>query len=172
MELAYQPPAYATQYRDFFGVEPRFAAPVTQVLVGAEDVRRPLRTHHEPTRAMAVAACRQLLDRDGVRQDLVAAVEGTLTRNLREPPTMAQVAELLHLSERSLRRQLEQSGVSYRDLRDRVREQRATGLLRETTLTMDAIAAEVGMSEAREFRRAYRRWTGMTPSAVRARSRP
>ena len=81
---------------------------------------------------------------------------------------LAEAAESLYLTERTLRRQLAAAGESFAAIRDRVREKRATLLLAESTLSVGAIAAEVGFSEPREFRRAYRRWTGRPPSATRA----
>ncbi|MEL7172441.1 MAG: helix-turn-helix transcriptional regulator, partial [Pseudomonadota bacterium] len=43
----------------------------------------------------------------------------------------------------------------------------AEALLREGTASIDAIATMVGFSDDRAFRRAFKRWTGETPSAYR-----
>lgn len=127
----------------------------------------PLPTHHEPTRAAAIDTCRRLLGLDHTRQDVIVAVETLLSRNLRHPPTMAETARHLRVTERTLRRHLTAAGERYSTIRDRVREQRATVLLQESTLTIEAIAHETGFSEARELRRAYLRWTGHPPSTTR-----
>ena len=49
-------------------------------------------------------------------------------------------------------------------LRDKVRSERARYLVRETTMPIHAIAAEVGFTDPREFRRAYIKWTGHPPT--------
>jgi transcriptional regulator GlxA family with amidase domain len=80
---------------------------------------------------------------------------------------MADAAKRLHVTERTLRRQLADSGERFSAVRDRVRERRATFLLLESTLKVDAIAREIGFCDAREFRRAYIRWTGHPPTHQR-----
>ena len=167
IEVSYPAPAYAREYRQFFRCPVRFDADVNQVMFGSSLLDEPFPTHHLPTRAVAIAACRSLLNIEGSRSDITVAVETLLSRNLRQPLSMTQAAQHLHVTERTLRRQLAAAGESFAQARDRVRERRATYLLRESTLTVDAIAREVGFGDAREFRRAYIRWTGIPPSHQR-----
>ncbi|MBP2335640.1 AraC-like DNA-binding protein [Saccharothrix coeruleofusca] len=167
VELAYPAPAYAPEYRRFFRCPVEFGAATNRMVLPAAVLARRLPTHHEPTRAIAVENCRRLLDLDAARPDVVVAVETALSRNLRHAPTMTDTARRLRLTERTLRRKLTEAGERYSTIRDRVRERRATLLLRETALTVEAIAHETGFSDARELRRAYLRWTGQPPSAVR-----
>ncbi|MCV7038763.1 hypothetical protein BST36_07340 [Mycolicibacterium moriokaense] len=84
--------------------------------------------------------------------------------------TMASAAQQLHASERMLRRQLANAGEHFSTARDRVRERCATFLLRESKMTVEGIAHEVGFSDAREFRRANIRWTGHPPTHHRRRT--
>jgi AraC-like DNA-binding protein len=167
IELGYPAPPYAEEYRRFFRCRVRFDADANRMIFPAAELRRPLPTYSESVRAAAVDACRRLLGRDGPRPDVVAAVEALLDRDLRHPLTMAEAAHRLHITERTLRRRLTAAGDRYSAIRDRVRERRATFLLRESTLPIGAVAREVGFNDAREFRRAYIRWTGRPPSAAR-----
>ncbi|MFI7128753.1 AraC family transcriptional regulator [Nonomuraea sp. NPDC050153] len=167
VELTYPAPPYAERYRRFFRCPVRFGADANRVVFAAALLRQTFPTHYEPTRAVAVDACRRLLDLDDARPDITVAVEALLNRNLRHPLTMTEAAHHLHVTERTLRRQLTAAGERYSAIRDRVRERRATFLLRESALSIDAIAHEIGFSDAREFRRAYIRWTGHPPSATR-----
>jgi AraC-like DNA-binding protein len=167
VELSYPAPPYAEEYRRFFRCPVRFGADANRLVFPVTLLGQPLPTPYEPTRAVAVDACRRLLDLDGARPDITVAIEALLNRNLRHPLTMAETAHHLHVTERTLRRQLAAAGERYSTIRDRVRERRATFLLRESALRIDAVAHEVGFSDAREFRRAYIRWTGHPPSATR-----
>lgn len=169
IELAYPAVPYLERYQSFFRCGIRVGADANRLIFPASDLARPLPTHHEPTLAVAIETCRRLLGDASGRLDIVATVEMLLGRNLREALTMADAASHLHLTERTLRRQLAAAGERFSTIRDRVRERRATFLLRETTLTVDAIAHETGFSDGREFRRAYIRWTGMAPSMARRR---
>jgi AraC-like DNA-binding protein len=167
VELTYPEPSYSHRYQQLFRCPVVYRAPANLLVFPTTQMRQPLTTHNEPTRDIAVEACRRLLDLDHSRPDIVVAVEALLDQDLRAPITMAGAAQHLHVTERTLRRQLAAVAESFSAVRDRVRERRATFLLSTTALSISAVAEEIGFSEAREFRRAYRRWTGQPPSAVR-----
>ena len=82
--------------------------------------------------------------------------------------TVATVASTLAMSERSLQRRLREEGTSFSELLRGVREELATRYLRGTELATAEIAYMLGYSEQAAFYRAFRRWTGSTPSAYRA----
>ncbi len=83
-------------------------------------------------------------------------------------PSMAALARQLGVSARSLQRQLQRDGTSYRLEVERARIRRAQALLRQPERSIKAIAAGVGMS-ATAFATAFRRRTGLSPTAWRAR---
>lgn len=172
IELSYPAPSYVEEYDRFFRCEIRFQAAACRMVFPATALRRSLPTHYEPTRAVAIDACRRLLDLDTARPDVTVAIETLLSRDLRHPVAMAEAARHLHVTERTLRRQLAAAGENFSTIRDRVRRRHASFLLRESTLPIVAIAREIGFSDAREFRRAYIRWTGHPPSAERQRLAP
>lgn len=167
VELAYPEPEYGAQYRRVLGCEVRFGAPGHRLGLLRADLDRRLPTSSEATRAVALDACRRMLGDAQPQHDVTVAVETLLAHDLRHPLGMEQVAARLHVTERTLRRQLAASGERFSAVRDRVRERRATLLLGERALGVAEVAQEVGFSDAREFRRAYRRWTGRTPSEAR-----
>jgi AraC-like DNA-binding protein len=100
--------------------------------------------------------------------DLFESVERAVRKNMKALPTLADVARQLHLSERTLRRRLGESDVSYQALLDNVRKNRAIELLANTALSIEQVALEVGFSDAHNFRRAFKRWTKSAPSDLRA----
>jgi AraC-like DNA-binding protein len=81
-------------------------------------------------------------------------------------------AEVAEVSPRTLRRRLREEGTSFRGLLDRIRFQAAEDRLRERTLSLAEIAAELGYANQANFARAFHRWTGESPSAYRRRRRP
>lgn len=83
----------------------------------------------------------------------------------------ARLAKAMHLSERSLRRQLAEQDTSVRALVDDARRERAIALMERGTVNLDAIAEELGYGNASAFGRAFRRWTGQTTSAFLDRQR-
>ncbi len=82
-------------------------------------------------------------------------------------PQIEAVARELGWSERTLRRRLAESEVSFRDLVQEVRRERASMLLEDARLSLTEIAFALGFSEASAFTRAARRWFGTSPRAHR-----
>ncbi|MFE2999275.1 AraC family transcriptional regulator ligand-binding domain-containing protein [Nocardia sp. NPDC059246] len=167
VELPFTPPPYSEEYRRFFRCPILFESNACRIVFHSNLQKRALPNHNEQTRAVAIDACQRLLNLDSRKSDVVTTVEMLLLKNLRNSITMESVAQCLHMTERTLRRQLSDAGESFSTIRDRARERRATFLLQESALKIDSIAREVGFNEVRDFRRAYVRWTGMTPSSVR-----
>ncbi len=73
----------------------------------------------------------------------------------------------MHVSERTLKRKLAADATTYSQLVAEERRALATRLLRSDELSIDEVAARLGYSDATNFTRAFRRWTGMTPRAFR-----
>jgi AraC-like DNA-binding protein len=76
-------------------------------------------------------------------------------------------AEQMSMSVRSLQRHLNREGTSYREIVDYVKRERAAALLLETADEVGDIAIDLGYSSPAHFVRAFRRWTGETPTAFR-----
>lgn len=83
-------------------------------------------------------------------------------------PDVKMVAEIVGMSTRSLQRRLAKEGLSYFRLVDQVRFNLAADLLKEPSTHVLEIAFELGYTDAANFTRAFRRWTGKTPSQFRA----
>ena len=81
------------------------------------------------------------------------------------------VAKLLAIGPRTLQRALKAEGTSFREIRLRFVERGALSLMSETELSIEEIATTLGYSEPRSFRRAFKVWTGLSPSAFRSANR-
>jgi AraC-like DNA-binding protein len=71
------------------------------------------------------------------------------------------------MSTRTLQRRLQARGIVYAGLVDDVRRRLSDKYLADVNLSLGEIAYLLGYSESSAFNRAYRRWTGRTPSADR-----
>ena len=114
----------------------------------------------------AEAVLEKLPRRTTLTSRLNAWLLGMLTNG--EPGAEA-AARALNLSIRSLHRGLAAEGTTFRELVARLRYERATALLADSTYTMTEIAFLLGFSELSSFYRAFRRWSGTTPADFRAR---
>jgi AraC-like DNA-binding protein len=81
--------------------------------------------------------------------------------------TQQDVADSLHMSLRTLQRKLSQEGTSYKELLDETRRELANQYLRQATLSVSEVTYLLGFSEPSNFARAFKRWTGRTPSEFR-----
>lgn len=79
----------------------------------------------------------------------------------------ASNAEPQPISARQLQKRLADQGLSFKDLTEEVRRERALRLLRDSTQAIADIALACGYTEVSPFHRAVRRWTGLTPAQVR-----
>jgi AraC-like DNA-binding protein len=85
-------------------------------------------------------------------------------------PGIEEVAGLLHVSQRTLQRQLHTEGVSYSELVERCRYQAACNYLQQTQDAVADIAERLAYADPSSFSRAFRRWSGITPRAFRSKS--
>ena len=73
----------------------------------------------------------------------------------------------LGLSSRQLQRRLAEQGLSFKDMVEQVRREQVLHELRDTRLPIAEIARRAAYAEVSSMHRAVRRWTGLTPLAVR-----
>lgn len=78
-----------------------------------------------------------------------------------------QVAEMLHLSVRSLQRKLAEKDTGFAQLLEDTRRELARQYVSNTRLSVGEITYLLGFSDPANFTRAFRRWTGQSPSAFR-----
>jgi len=81
-----------------------------------------------------------------------------------EVPSLATVASELAMSERSVQRSLSEESTSYREIVDAVRKDLALSHLSQPGRSATDVAFLLGFSEPSAFTRAFRRWTGSSPS--------
>jgi AraC-like DNA-binding protein len=87
-------------------------------------------------------------------------------------PSVEHVAERLKLPVRTLQRRLNEQGLTYSDLVEKLRYREACRLLKRTEKPVAAIATALGYTDPSHFSRAFRRWSGMRPSQYRSSERP
>lgn len=102
--------------------------------------------------------------------ELVRAVEAAVTASLTEHGRILQFAEVarsLDRSQRTLARNLAESGFSYRSIVDRVRLTMAQDLLLHGRLAVHEVAKRLGYGDDTAFVRSFRRHFGVSPARWR-----
>ncbi|EIT70526.1 MULTISPECIES: AraC family transcriptional regulator [Hydrocarboniphaga] len=97
-------------------------------------------------------------------------VRAVLTQRLEHgEPTQKDVARMLNMCVRTLQRRLAGDGTGYKELLDATRRELALHHLRESGGNISKVTYRVGFSSSSSFTRAFRRWTGSSPTSWRAR---
>ncbi|MBI3699099.1 MAG: AraC family transcriptional regulator [Afipia sp.] len=99
--------------------------------------------------------------------DLVRQIRAACFNSSRKFPTAEEMAEQLGLSLRTLHRRLAAEDLSYQEILDNMRRTVAIEFLENTQLQIDQVAERVGFSDAASFRKAFRKWTGASPTDYR-----
>ena len=126
-------------------------------------------SHHDPQLFRILEShAQKVLAETPVTASLRERVRREVIQRLREgEPGVADIAQALATSERSLQRKLQSEGVSFRDVVDEARHKLAVVYLGDRNLSMTDVACLLGYSEAAAFTRAFKRWTGRVPSQAR-----
>lgn len=119
----------------------------------------------------------------GLRQELLTALQRQLNqqphgyaarvKHALRPLLLAgnashrQVAEHLNMHPRTMGRRLEEEGGTFEQLKDEVRLAVSRELLARTDIAVSDVAATLGYATPSAFVRAFRRWTGSSPSSWR-----
>ncbi|MEQ5840331.1 AraC family transcriptional regulator [Paraburkholderia acidicola] len=171
ISFVHTPPADSdTQslYEKFFGCPVDFGDVCTRVRFPASYLMKPM-AHADPgLRALLDRQAQALLLAQPDPDAFERAVQESLLKLLPEgAPTISRVAQVLHMSARTLQRRLEAGGETWQSMLDRTREHLARQYLLDRSLSLSDIALLLGYSEQSAFNRAFRRWTDETPARAR-----
>jgi len=162
-------PADVSAHEEFFGAPVRFDQRVTLMRLRADQLATPLpRADAQLGQFLRVLANEALARRSEEAGCFVEQLRSSIAEELHKGvPTLEQLARQMALSERTLRRRLEQEGTRFRELLDQTRAELACNYVRDRRLPLSEVAFLLGFSEPSAFHRAFKRWTGTTPSAFR-----
>jgi AraC-like DNA-binding protein len=161
-------PAHAEAYPHMFPAPLQFAAAAAEIRFDAQYLKLPLRRDEKALsqmlqRALAITVLQYRRDRL-----LVPQVRQALAADPEHGRNAEALAQQLHVSTRTLHRQLKEEGASLQHLKDEVRLERARDLLYRTDRPVKQVAAAVGFRNEKSFARAFRQWVGVAPAQFRA----
>ena len=171
VQFRHGPPSDLSPYQELFGAPVRFGQSDDAMLFDRHLLSRPLRTADDQLLQYLEEYARTVLAELPVPDDdligrLRRFVVGALPH---DRAGLSAAARALGMSVRTLQRRLSEHDIVYARLVDEVRRRLSDKYLADGTLSLDEIAYLLGYSESSAFNRAYRRWTGRSPSADRRR---
>ena len=160
-------PAHQDSYRVLFDGPTTFNAAVNSLQFDAGYLALPVRRDEAALQHMLQRAL--LLTVRPYRRDrlLVEKVRQTLALHPEHCRNAEDLAAWLHMSARTLHRQLKEENASLQELKDAVRRDLAMTQLQRTTRPLKQIAEAAGFQNEKSFIRAFKGWTGSSPDAFR-----
>jgi len=168
--LCHSAPPETAPYFDYFRCPVSFDADRDSLVIPAAILDKPL-----PGGNRVIA---EMIDRETLRylaqldrSRVVERVQAAITERLSSGRVAAQtIAADLQVSTRTLNRQLQAEGTSFQAVLDVTRQKLAEAYLAGGQ-SITRIAFALGFSDQTSFTRAYKRWTGHTPSEGRVSTR-
>lgn len=158
-ELSREEKAY---YHALFSCEIEDKCKFNEWVIEAEVLEVPV-VHGPGAPAEAEKTLKYLLVELNKEQGLVDEIDCILKGSSGDFPDPEMISHALGMSSRTLRRKLRKMGVSFRSLMDKVRCQLAINLIQHKNLSNEALAEELGYSDAANFYNAFKKWTGHSP---------
>ena len=165
----FAPPEHAALARDLFKCEVRFGQSWAGFALPLSVIDQPLKMADSATFQEAALICQRELEKLTSRESLSARVRRIMLEKQNGFPSLNVTARLLHMTPRTLHRRLIDEGTSFKEILEDVRHMLAVEHLKSGHLTIQEIAYTLGYTDLANFRRAFKRWEGVPPSAYRAR---
>ncbi len=172
VHFAHPPPRDTSEHLRVFAAPVSFDHETNAFVIAREFAERPVPaadSHLYPIlKRYLDRTMKELPREDGA----LAAVRKVIAESMRDgDPTLARVARRLAMSPRTLQRRLAEHATDFKRLVEDTRRRFSTSYLRDPKQTLTEIAFMLGYSEVSAFNRAFKRWTGSTPSDYRRTAR-
>lgn len=170
VEFRHAKPADTSEHLRIFGCQPRFDRPRHALTLDVELLQQPLPQADQEMRVLMERHASKRLTRLNQGETLIERLRSFIQQQLAsENIRLENAAAALNLGARALQRRLADEGHSFRELVDSVRREQAARYLDDPDIDLCEVALLLGFSEQSAFQRAFRRWYGDTPHALRQR---
>lgn len=160
-------PSYSNIVRERLGTV-KFDMPASQMRIPAALLETPLGMSNPTGLAFAIEQCEREEVISGITgNNVTLRVEEKMELGLNGYPDLEQIAQKLHMTTRTLRRKLQLENSGYKTLLERARRRDAIQLLENQELEIQKVAELLGYADPANFTRAFRQWTGQSPSQYR-----
>jgi AraC-like DNA-binding protein len=161
-----KPPCHG-QWSAYFSCPIVYDCAETALVLHRESLERALPTGNKAlayATEQVIEAYLDKLDRDRIETQVSMAIVERLPAGYVSEEV---VADVLHVSKRTLQRRLAQAGTTFQKLLDETRRQLATRYLERSDRSIIEVTYLLGFSEPSNFTRAFKRWYGVSPRTFR-----
>ncbi len=164
---AFQTPDHREQYLVHYGAQPYFNAHINAIVIPRACLHQALPRGSRAQYDIALKSCADGFTSSERRQcrSLALSIYGCLQEQISNPPSLEYLAERFGLSVATFKRYLKAEGSSYQQLLDSARRHRAIYYLHSGQLNTEQIASQLNYHDKHNFKRSFKRWTGLNPAA-------
>lgn len=166
IQCAWSEPRHIEQYWVYLGEEVRFDAQLTLLSLPREYIHRPLPNAAATPGLVARQACLGQLQALGGGSSFLDSLYDHLHSHIHEPINLDRVAAAFGISPTTLKRRLSKHGTHFQQQLDLVRRHVALYLYQMKGYTNEEVCSYLRFSDTTNFRRSFKRWTGLTPSGL------
>lgn len=169
VDFTYPEPADPQLYHAAYQSPVRFGAAANRVVLSEADLLLPLPTHNPALEKFHAQFASQYLTR--LDNKKISRMVGELIAHklLGWEPRREDIARLLCLGDRTLRRRLEEEGTSFQKILDETRRDLAQQYFAQQRYSVGEIAYMLGFADQGTLFRACRRWFDVSPKQYQAR---
>ena len=161
-------PEAPIDYEGFFRMPVVFGQPRNEIIFPRKLLDRPLKGDFPALHRQAEFRIEQKMVQPASKGGISAAVLGAFATDARMLGAGVEaIAAVLKIHPRTLQRRLQDESTSFFELQDRARYQAAVEALNKGAADLESLSEQLGFSDRRSFTRAFKRWSGLSPSTFR-----
>lgn len=142
-----------------------FDSDIMELCIPKSWMELPLPTANPELTSAAIDQCEYEL-RELKPTDLLDKIRTSIRTSNGQMPTLEQLASQLYMSASTLKRRLKEQDTTFQEIKAEVRFYRAKEMLLQG-FQSESVADQLGFSDASNFTKAFKKWSGMTPRAFR-----
>jgi AraC-like DNA-binding protein len=167
VEFGFAKPRHVDDYAFLYPGEVRFDAAATGIYFAYQDCAEVFKREKHELWAFLKRAPEDWTFSAVHRASIAAKTREYLEQNIAQPATIQDLAQALHISVRTLNRRFAEEGTHFQAVKDGLRRDIAVHRLTNSNTGVAALAFDLGFSDATGFCRAFKHWTGSSPSDYR-----
>ncbi len=154
------------EYKKYLPVPLKFSQKGAVIHLSKSYLKQPLARYDDISKKVFVNLCQDIQQRL-VQQEKLSGQISNLLDAYEIYPSIEQLAQVLHISARTLRSRLQKEQTNFREILTHHRLQRAKTLLAKNELSIERVAEKAGYKDTPSFYRAFKKETQQTPLEYR-----
>ncbi|MQW92023.1 helix-turn-helix domain-containing protein [Acinetobacter sp. dk771] len=166
--FAHAEPDYHQAYAQYLPGTYSFSAAEIKATFPLSLCHIPNASANQDSYLLALQQCESMLQQlKPSKQSYVYLIKKMMLSSSLHELSEEQIAAALFMSKRTLARKLAAEGTSFKEIKDAILSEQAGRYLTDSPLSVDAIATLLNYHDSSNFRRAFKRWFGVTPNEYR-----